>query len=290
MIKVAGVDLGTLSVRVSIFDQNPGAAGRGFSALPAASPCKRSGLCDAEPRRPDGGARACDARRASAWLGLRAATFAHWRSMRPGSSVLVLDEALKPLSEYYLWCDHRAWKEAGEITRAAHAAGLEAIKWCGGSYSSEWGWSKLLHWLRHNPELRGRFGTAIENCDMVTATLCGVTDAAELKRSVCAMGHKWMWGKRWGGLPSEEFLSSVDPLLAGIPREDWRRIPYLRLRGRNAERSVVGAAWARRGHPFAGRRAGCALGRSGRAHPVGRCGQRDRHLHLHYREPPNRRR
>jgi L-ribulokinase len=83
-------------------------------------------------------------------------------------------------------------------------------------YSSEWGWSKLLHWLRHNPTRHGEFVTALEHCDMVAATLCGITDPAELPRSICAMGHKWMWNERWGGLPPEEFLVSVDPLLAGV--------------------------------------------------------------------------
>jgi L-ribulokinase len=29
------------------------------------------------------------------------------------------------------------------------------------------------------------------------------------------MGHKWMWNRALGGLPSEEFLAAVDPLLAG---------------------------------------------------------------------------
>ena len=215
MIQVAGVDFGTLSVRVSVFDQTRGLLG----AASAAYPLHR------RASDPDFATQSHYDQMAALELAMRDAlrvagvAGSEIRSLAvdaTGSSVLVLDQALEPLSEYYLWCDHRAWKEAGEITRAAHAAGLEAIKWCGGSYSSEWGWSKLLHWLRHNPELRGRFGTAIENCDMVTATLCGVTDAADLKRSVCAMGHKWMWGKRWGGLPSEEFLSSVDPLLTGI--------------------------------------------------------------------------
>ena len=51
---------------------------------------------------------------------------------------------------------------------------------------------------------------------MVAATLCGITDPAELPRSVCAMGHKWMWNERWGGLPPEDFLVGVDPLLAGV--------------------------------------------------------------------------
>jgi L-ribulokinase len=51
---------------------------------------------------------------------------------------------------------------------------------------------------------------------MVAATLCGITDPDLVPRSVCAMGHKWMWNDALGGLPSEEFLLSVDPLLAGV--------------------------------------------------------------------------
>jgi L-ribulokinase len=94
--------------------------------------------------------------------------------------------------------------------------GLEAIEWCGGVYSHEWGFAKLLHWLRHNSGKRGMFLTALEHCDMVAATLCGVKSVGELKRSVCAMGHKWMWNPKWGGLPPEEFLVAVDPLLAGV--------------------------------------------------------------------------
>jgi L-ribulokinase len=51
---------------------------------------------------------------------------------------------------------------------------------------------------------------------MVAATLSGVTEVSALKRSACAMGHKWMWNPKWGGLPPEEFLAAVDPLLAGV--------------------------------------------------------------------------
>jgi L-ribulokinase len=136
-----------------------------------------------------------------------------------GSSVVPVGDELQPLDDYYLWCDHRAWREAEEITAAAHAQGIEAIEWCGGVYSSEWGFSKLLHWLRHNPEKRSRLVTALENCDMVVATLCGIVSAADLPRSVCAMGHKWMWNPKWGGFPSEEFLISVDPLFTGIRKK-----------------------------------------------------------------------
>ena len=93
---------------------------------------------------------------------------------------------------------------------------LEAIQWCGGVYSHEWGFAKLLHWLRHNPEKRGQLASAFEHCDMVAATLCGITDPKLVKRSICAMGHKWMWNPKWDGLPAQGFLSDVDRLLDGI--------------------------------------------------------------------------
>jgi L-ribulokinase len=115
-----------------------------------------------------------------------------------------------------LWCDHRAWREAGEITANAAEQGLAALEWCGGTYSSEWGFAKVLHWLRNNPTLRGRLYTAAEHCDLMVATLCGIRSTSQLPRSICAMGHKWMWHEELGGLPGEDFLTSVDPLLAGL--------------------------------------------------------------------------
>jgi L-ribulokinase len=133
-----------------------------------------------------------------------------------GSSVIPVDSALQPLDDYYLWCDHRAHEEAKQITEIALAEDVEAIHWCGNVYSHEWGFAKLLHWLRHNPEKRERFATALEHCDMVAATLTGVKDPAKVKRSICAMGHKWMWNPKWVGLPPQSFLSTVDPLFDGV--------------------------------------------------------------------------
>lgn len=133
-----------------------------------------------------------------------------------GSTVIPVGEGLEPLDDYYLWCDHRAKDEAAEITAKAHEMQLPAIDWCGGVYSSEWGFAKLLHWLRHNPERRDQLVTALEHCDMVAAVLCGITDARQVPRSVCAAGHKWLWNESLGGFPPEEFFVAVDPLLAGI--------------------------------------------------------------------------
>jgi L-ribulokinase len=215
MAIVAGVDFGTLSVRVSIVDDRRGRLGAGVAEYPL---CRTRQDPDHATQRHDDhmAALASAMRRAVQEAGIDGGEVAALAVDTTGSSVIPVGEGLVPLDDYYLWCDHRAWREAGEITAAAHRYGLEAIHWCGDAYSSEWGFSKLLHWLRHNPETRSRFVTAFEHCDMVAAVLCGITDPSRAPRSVCAMGHKWMWNPALGGLPPEEFLVSVDPLLAGV--------------------------------------------------------------------------
>jgi L-ribulokinase len=215
MAIVAGVDFGTLSVRVSIFDSIRGKLGAGTGEYPLLR--KKEDPDHATQSHADHMRALAEAmRKAVASAGIDGRDIEAMALDTTGSSVIPLDEKLEPLDDYYLWCDHRAWREAAEITRAARERGLEAIQWCGGVYSSEWGFAKLLHWLRHNPEKRARFRTALEHCDMVAAVLCGVRDAAAAPRSVCAMGHKWMWNAALGGLPPEEFLTAVDPLLAGV--------------------------------------------------------------------------
>ena len=212
---VAGVDFGTREVRVSIFDSDRGKLGSGTGAYPLH---RRGNDPDhATQSHADHMTALVGAmRRAIATAGIDGRRIAALGIDTTGSTIVPVGEDLEPLDDYYLWCDHRAWKEAAEITRRAHETGLEAIRWCGGSYLSEWGFAKLLHWLRHNPEKRSRFVTALEHCDMATATLCGIKDPLDVPRSVCAMGHKWMWNESLGGLPGEDFLAGLDPLLAGV--------------------------------------------------------------------------
>jgi L-ribulokinase len=212
---VAGVDFGTLSVRVSLFSKSEGRLGTGVAEYPLRRSPQDPNLAT-QSHRAQMDALADAMRRALQSSSVRGDQVRALAVDATGSSVIPVGEDLEPLDDYYLWCDHRAWREAQEITAAAYQQKTEAIDWCGGVYSSEWGFSKLLHWLRHNTEKRARFVTALENCDMVVATLCGIHSAAELPRSICAMGHKWMWNKKWGGLPSDEFLAAVDPLLRGI--------------------------------------------------------------------------
>jgi len=215
MAVVAGVDFGTLSVRVSIVDSARGQLGSGVAEYPLHR--KKSDPDHATQSHQDQmDALALASRRAIAAAGVDGEAVEAIALDTTGSSVIPVGEGLVPLDDYYLWCDHRAWEEAALISRVAHETGLQAIHWCGDTYSSEWGFSKLLHWLRHNPDKRERFVTALEHCDMVAAVLCGVTDPARVPRSVCAMGHKWMWSEALGGLPPESFLTAVDPLLAGV--------------------------------------------------------------------------
>jgi L-ribulokinase len=212
---VAGVDFGTLSVRVSIFDSARGRIGSGAASYELHR--RRDDPDYATQSHADHMKALVEASRAAvASAGIDGRDIEAIAIDTTGSSVIPVDEKLEPLGDYYLWCDHRAWKEAALITKTAREKGLTSIQWCGGTYSSEWGFSKLLHWLRHNPGKRDRMATALEHCDMAAATLCGIVNPAEVPRSICAMGHKWMWNRELGGLPPEDFLRNVDPLLAGV--------------------------------------------------------------------------
>ncbi|MBV9626154.1 MAG: ribulokinase, partial [Acidobacteria bacterium] len=215
MAVVAGVDFGTLSVRVSIVDSDRGMLASALAQYPLHR--KREDPDYATQTHEDHMQALAEATREAIRLaGVSGEQIEAVALDTTGSSVIPVGKHLEPLGEYYLWCDHRAKGEAQEITAAAHRERLQAIEWCGGVYSSEWGFSKLLHWLRHNPEKGKNFVSAFEHCDMVAATLCGIQDPKQVKRSICAMGHKWLWNPRLGGLPPEEFLVKVDPLLAGV--------------------------------------------------------------------------
>src|SRR5580692_9869705 len=184
MAIVAGVDFGTLSVRVSIVDSERGLLATALAEYPLhrrrEDPEYATQAHDDQMR-----ALATATREAVQKANISGDQVEALAMDTTGSSVIPVGENLEPLGEYYLWCDHRAKAEAAEITARAHAVGLEAIDWCGGVYSSEWGFSKLLHWLRHNPEKRARFATALEHCDMICAVLCGIRNLEELPRSAC---------------------------------------------------------------------------------------------------------
>ncbi len=132
---------------------------------------------------------------------------------------LVFKEEFKndPDAMFILWKDHTAVQEAIEINKRAKSwGGVDFTKYEGGVYSSEWFWAKIMHILRKNEKIRKAAFSWVEHCDWITAVLTGDTDPLNIRRSRCAAGHKAMWHDDWGGLPDEDFLKGLDPLLAGL--------------------------------------------------------------------------
>ena len=144
-----------------------------------------------------------------------------------GSTPCVVDRNGTPLSlneefrdnpnaMFILWKDHTAVVEAEEINHAAKSwGGTDFTQFEGGIYSSEWFWAKILHVLRNDRQIQKAAFSWVEHCDWIPALLTGRTDPVTLVRSRCAAGHKAMWHADWGGLPDEEFLAGIDPLLRG---------------------------------------------------------------------------
>ena len=116
-----------------------------------------------------------------------------------------------------LWKDHTAVKEANEINELARNwGGEDYTKYEGGIYSSEWFWAKILHIARNDTAVKETAYTWMEHCDYMTYLLVDNQNLNTFKRSRCAAGHKAMWHKSWGGLPSDKFLSQLDPYLAEL--------------------------------------------------------------------------
>ena len=144
MAIVAGVDFGTLSVRVSIVDSDRGMLRSAVAQYPLHR--KREDPEYATQSHEDHMRALAEATRAAlTGAGIGGDRVEAIALDTTGSSVIPVGKGLQPLDEYYLWCDHRAKGEAEEITAAAHRYKLEAIEWCGGEHSSEWGFSKMLN-------------------------------------------------------------------------------------------------------------------------------------------------
>ena len=144
-----------------------------------------------------------------------------------GSTPIPVDESGVPLAFQerfasnpnalaWLWKDHTSVREAAEITARASQMRPKYLDKCGGTYSSEWFWSKLWHCLHVDPEVFQAAHTWVECADWIPAWLSNTQAPDKITIGVCAAGHKAMWNASWGGYPDEEFLGSLDPKLAEL--------------------------------------------------------------------------
>jgi L-ribulokinase len=141
-----------------------------------------------------------------------------------GSSPMAVDSSGTPLALLpglrgnpnamtVIWKDHSSIKEAEAINLHARKFPMNYLQFVGGIYSSEWFWAKLLHILREDEQIRANIYSWVEHCDWIPFLLTGGTQASEIKRGICAAGHKALWSESWNGLPPNEFFRTLDPLL-----------------------------------------------------------------------------
>jgi len=136
---------------------------------------------------------------------------------KDGTPLAMLDDFKDdPNAQAWLWKDHTSHAEAAEITELAKKEHPEYLAKCGGTYSSEWFFSKILHCLRTDPKVFAAAYTWVEYCDYIPAVLTGNTKPENIKHGRCVAGHKAMFNKQWGGLPDKEFLSKLDPKLGEL--------------------------------------------------------------------------
>jgi L-ribulokinase len=146
-----------------------------------------------------------------------------------------------PAAMAWLWKDHTGVAEAGEITALAHRIRPQYVARCGGVYSSEWFFSKVLHCKRSAPEVFDATYLWVEIADWIPATLTGTEHPDALVVGVCAAGHKAMFSADWSGYPDADFLCQLDPALGELRTR-------LRPTAGTVDRAVGGLtkAWAKK--------------------------------------------
>ncbi len=136
---------------------------------------------------------------------------------RSGTPLALYDTfAENPDAMFVLWKDHTAIQEAAEINDLCSGWEIDYRKYEGGIYSSEWFWAKVLRVLREDSTVRDNAYSFVEHCDWIPFLLTGGDDVDHMKRGRCSAGHKALWHREWDGLPSENFLITLDPLLGGL--------------------------------------------------------------------------
>ncbi|MDP4810377.1 MAG: ribulokinase [Saprospiraceae bacterium] len=144
-----------------------------------------------------------------------------------GSTPVAVDESGTPLSllpefadnpnaMFILWKDHTSIEEAESINKYNQQSNIDYLQYVGGIYSSEWFWAKLLHILKTDEQIRSNIASFVEHCDWIPFVLTGGKSLKDLKRGICAAGHKALWSESFDGYPPNDYFAAIDPLLDGF--------------------------------------------------------------------------
>src|SRR5690606_7273917 len=146
-----------------------------------------------------------------------------------------------PNAMFFMWKDHCAKAQADEINRHAREHETNYLKYVGDIYSPEWFWAKLMYVLQTDNAVAEACHSWVEHCDWIPFFLCGGNNAREIKRGICAAGHKALWAEEHGGLPSIEFLSKMD-----ISLKKLQHPLYDRTYGSHQAAGTLSEFWAKR--------------------------------------------
>ena len=144
-----------------------------------------------------------------------------------GSTPVAVDESGTPLSllpefadnpnaMFILWKDHTSIEEAEAVNNYNRQSNIDYLQYVGGIYSSEWFWAKLLHILKTDEKIRSNIASFVEHCDWIPFVLTGGKSLKDLKRGICAAGHKALWSESFNGYPPNDYFAAIDPLLDGF--------------------------------------------------------------------------
>ncbi len=149
--------------------------------------------------------------------------------------------ANNPAAMAWLWKDHTGIAEAAEITALAKKMRPQYLAKCGGTYSSEWFFSKILKCLRTAPEVFNAAHSWIELSDFVPAALTDTLAPDKFTAGICAAGHKAMYSASWGGYPDKQFLAKLDPKLGALRDRLTKRVLAV-----DSAAGKLTAAWAKK--------------------------------------------
>ena len=134
-----------------------------------------------------------------------------------GTPLSLLPEfAENPNAMFILWKDHTSIEEAEAINNYNQQSNTDYLQYVGGIYSSEWFWAKLLHILKTDEKIRFNIASFVEHCDWIPFVLTGGKSLKDLKRGICAAGHKALWSESFDGYPPNDYFAAIDPLLDGF--------------------------------------------------------------------------